>query len=123
MNSEEDEPSGSRFVRAWVRVEDRVQNAKVTYPVRSVTLVAEGNRTHRFAATYHHIKIDDTDFVAHSLRELTAILREHFSDSPLHWELCIERDQKAEAARQARIDQLARALARAGAKTYLRRSR
>lgn len=123
MNTEEEEPCGSRFVRAWVQVEDGVKQSKVTYPVKSVTLVAEGGRIRRFAATYHHVKIDDADFVARSLTELTAILREHFSDSPLHWEMCFERNQKAQAARQARIDQLARAVARAGAKTYLSRSR
>jgi hypothetical protein len=122
MNTEE-EPPDVRFVRAWIQIEDGVQKSKVTYPVRSVMLVAEGGRIRRFAATYHHVRIDDADFVARSLAELAAILREHFSDSPLHWEMRLEHDRKAEAARQAKIDQLARAFALAGAKTYLSRAR
>jgi hypothetical protein len=119
----EDEPSGARFTRAWVLVESDGEQSKITYPVASVSLVAEGGRVRRFAATYHRVTIGNTDFVARSLGELTAILREHLSDSPLHWEMRVEDDQKARAAREAKIEQLARAPVRAGVAKHLRRAR
>jgi hypothetical protein len=92
--STEDELAGSRYVRAFIEVENTLENSSVTYPVTSVALMVEGRRVRR---SYHHVNMGNTSIIARSLGELRGVLREHFSDSALRCEIRVERSQRAVA--------------------------
>ncbi len=92
MNTDAD-PLGAQLTRAWIEIECPVTNAKAAYAVTTLTVMTEGA-----CRTFHRVKLATGDIVAHSLSELTAILREHFSDLPLHWAMRFEIDEQAARA-------------------------
>lgn len=95
----EDELTCSRYVRAFVEVENIRENSRATYPVTSVALMTEGGRVRR---TYHHVSMGNTDLIARTLGELRGVLREHFSDSSLRCEMRIQKTKSARIAHSSR---------------------
>lgn len=118
-----EEELNSRFTKLAVVIEDDIANTRAVYPVQVYQLVGAEVALRGFRPTYYRAQFRDLDLIARSPIELAAILKEHFSDSPLRWGLRIEKDAKAELAHAARTREIAKAALSAGAARRSARAR